>query len=344
MGDKFVSLVKGDKRYQNIFKAMELINKDLDIIRSRNNILIKPNLTASNNIYANTDKKTLEAIIDFIRIKNKECRITIAEGSGSAYYEKVLTKDIFQKFGYFELLEKYPNTTIECIEDYKDYFPVEINTISGKEKAMVAQRVKQFDYIISTNIPKTHNYAIATLGIKNMMGMVKQEDKSMIHGLRSPSTPNAKTIFNYIPTSVIAWMRRRFPDFVNIVFKNSVSYLKAMTVIHYNILSICRTMFPDLVILDGFHAMDGNGPVDGYPVELGIAIASADALKADGIAARIMGLNPQDIGYLYYFYKEGFGDYSTNGLVGERIENVLKYKFKLHPTYIIQKQWKKITN
>ena len=85
--------------------------------------------------------------------------------------------------------------------------------------------------------------------------------------------------------------------------------------------------------------MDGNGPVDGFPVKLEVAVSSADPLKADGVGARLMGLQPESIGYLYYLQEEGLGDYSLCGFVGEDIEQV-KLNFKLHPTYSIQKNWK----
>ena len=49
--------------------------------------------------------------------------------------------------------------------------------------------------------------------------------------------------------------------------------------------------------------MDGNGPVDGFPVKLEAAVASTDPLKADGVGARLIGLDPKDIGYLYYLQK-----------------------------------------
>jgi hypothetical protein len=53
----------------------------------------------------------------------------------------------------------------------------------------------------------------------------------------------------------------------------------------------------------------------------------------------VIGLEPEDVGYLYYLSQEKLGDYSTNGLIGSRIEDV-RIKFKMHPTYPVQKQWK----
>lgn len=338
---KKVSLVKGTERYDNIRKSLELIKEDLDIIREKKNILIKPNLTATKNVYANTHVEAIEAIMDFLLDNFSELhksKFTVLEGSGSAYYENITTKGIFERFGYFELERKYNNVRLESIEDFSDFLELPIMSIAGAEKIRIVKRFFDFDYKISVGIPKTHNYAIATFGIKNMAGLIKQGDKSLLHGLRTPSAPDAKTIFTYIPTSVISWMRRRAPSLVNLIFKNSISYLKATKVIHKNVTQLAKLTWPDLVILDAFYGMDGNGPVDGFPVKLEAAVSSSDALKADGVGARLMGLEPREIGYLYYLQEEKLGDYSLDGLVGNDLEEV-KQGFKLHPTYNIQKNW-----
>jgi len=70
-----------------------------------------------------------------------------------------------------------------------------------------------------------------------------------------------------------------------------------------------------------------------------VAIASTDPLKADGIAARVIGFESEDIGYLYYLGQEKMGDYSLDGLVGEEL-NRLKKKSRPHGTYDIQSQWR----
>jgi len=344
MGNDFskVSLVKGDDRYKNIKKALGLINPDLDRIRGKKKILIKPNLTATKNMLANTDVRAVEAILDYLLEAYEELKgsqFTILEGSGSAYYENVTTEEVYERFGYTELVKKYKNVTLECIEDFNDFFEVEIMSVAGPEKIKIIKHLSDFDFKISVAIPKSHNYAIATFGIKNMAGLIKQEDKSLLHGLRTPSAPNTKTIFTYIPTSAISWMRRRAPHLVNFIFKKSMTYIKATKIIHHNVAEFAKLTWPDLVVLDGFSCMDGNGPVDGFSVNLGIAVASVDPLKADGVGARLMGLQPEDIGYLYYLQKQGLGDYSIKGLVGEDIDRV-RHIFKMHPIYEIQKSWK----
>jgi len=85
--------------------------------------------------------------------------------------------------------------------------------------------------------------------------------------------------------------------------------------------------------------MEGNGPVDGTPVDIQVAISSADPLKADGAGARLIGFSPEDIGYLYYLEKEGWGDYSLKGLIGDDLDKHKK-TFTPHATIDIQKQWR----
>jgi uncharacterized protein (DUF362 family) len=85
--------------------------------------------------------------------------------------------------------------------------------------------------------------------------------------------------------------------------------------------------------------MEGDGPVDGTSVDMGVAIASADPVKADGIGARLIGFEPEDIGYLHYLQNEdNMGEYSLDNLVGDDL-NKLKKTFRRHGTYDIQSQW-----
>ncbi len=109
--------------------------------------------------------------------------------------------------------------------------------------------------------------------------------------------------------------------------------------IHKNIAAMAREVWPDLVVLDGLYGMEGKGPGNGDLVRMNLAIASTDPVKADALGARVMGINPEDIGYLYYLHEEGLGDLSLKGLVGERPEEAAM-SLKMHPNYDIQIQWK----
>ena len=338
---KLVSLVKGQDRKQNIIKALGLIEPDLKNIKSAENILIKPNLTDIKKQAANTHVDAVEGVIEFIQSHFPGKKITIGESSGSAYYRRMSTEDVFRSFGYDRLGDKYSNVKLESFDRCNEYINVPIKTAVGVTHLRVAKRSQDFDYRISVAPIKTHNFAIATLGIKNMAGFVKQEDMSTIHGMKGGIEVDApKTVFDKLPRGTISYMRRNLPNWlVNYMFRHFKTYIKAVKVINWNILAFSRIVWPELVVLDGMVGMEGDGPIDGSPIELGLAVASADALKADGIGARIMGLEPEQIGYMVYMKREGLGDYSLEGLVGETIDKVKKV-FRLHGCYEVQKEWR----
>lgn len=57
------------------------------------------------------------------------------------------------------------------------------------------------------------------------------------------------------------------------------------------------------VLVDGIIAMEGNGPIYGNPVELDLLMFSDDALAADATAARIIGMEPEEVEHIELFRK-----------------------------------------
>ena len=97
----------------------------------------------------------------------------------------------------------------------------------------------------------------------------------------------------------------------------------------------------DLAVIDGFEGMEGDGPSKGDPVHVGISIASIDALAADRVACKIMGVNFHDVGYLHYCAEQGMGEADLNKIevLGERLSDCIR-PFKLHRSVHEQYAWK----
>lgn len=55
---------------------------------------------------------------------------------------------------------------------------------------------------------------------------------------------------------------------------------------------------PDLCLLDGRPAMQGNGPIHGDPVDLGFTIVGNDALATDVEMCRLIGIKPGSVSHL----------------------------------------------
>jgi len=339
---KRVALVRGDNRKENIRKCLSLIREDLEPVKRVRHILIKPNLVALKPDFANTHVEAIEAVIEFIREIVPETPITVGESSATAFYNGLPTTKVFEDFDYYRLLEKYTNVELTHFDNDTEVIHSPIKSIVGDTHLRITKRVDDFDYRISLAIPKTHNFAMATFGIKNMAGLVLRQDMAMIHGMKGGIEVDApKTLLDRLPPGTVSKARRMLPNwFINFLFRQYRGYRRSVKMIHHNIVEFAKRTWPDLVVLDGFVCMEGDGPIDGSPVEMRCAIASTDPVKADGVGARLIGIEPSDIGYLYYLKnEEKMGDYSLDGLVGDDLHS-LKRNFKKHGTFDIQCQWR----
>ncbi len=87
--------------------------------------------------------------------------------------------------------------------------------------------------------------------------------------------------------------------------------------------------------------MEGDGPMDGDPIDWGVAIASQDPVAADCLAARLMGFDIQDIGYLWYCYRKGLGagELSQMEILGADPQDCHR-RFQPPPSYQAQRNWR----
>jgi uncharacterized protein (DUF362 family) len=64
------------------------------------------------------------------------------------------------------------------------------------------------------------------------------------------------------------------------------------------IVDIAGAVRPELQIVDGIVGMQGNGPIEGTPVDAGVLVFGTDPVATDATAATLMGLDPAGIWYL----------------------------------------------
>jgi uncharacterized protein (DUF362 family) len=94
-------------------------------------------------------------------------------------------------------------------------------------------------------------------------------------------------------------------------------------VLDYNLFTIMQHLHINLGVLDGFEGMEGNGPVNGEPVDHRVALAGTDYLAVDRVGTEVMGVDFDDIRYLNYLWDQGFGEGNLEKIqiIGEKIEN-----------------------
>jgi len=342
MADRKVALIRTGDRSRGIRQALEAIADDLDAVAHAERILIKPNLVAITPAYADTHVEAVAAVVGFINDHFPGKAITVGEASATAFYNRLSTWDVFCRYGYDVLPKRFENVRLMDFDHGAAFETVAVRSVVGDTHLRIDTRHRDFDYRISLSIPKTHNFAQATFGIKNMAGLVTPRDMAVIHGMKAGVEVDApKTLLDRLPPGTVSKARKALPNWLmNLFFRSYPTYRRSVKMIHHNIVSLAKPLWPDLVVLDGVVAMERDGPCNGTPVDLGVVIASADPLKADCLAARVIGFDdPMAIGYLYYFARDGRGDPEPAGLVGARWQDARRL-FRRHGTHDIQAQWK----
>ncbi len=79
---------------------------------------------------------------------------------------------------------------------------------------------------------------------------------------------------------------------------------------HKLVVEVFRLRIPDLFIMDAVVGMEGNGPASPDLRDIGLILASDNAVAMDGVVARMMGLDPETLKFLREAKELGLGDFN----------------------------------
>jgi uncharacterized protein (DUF362 family) len=97
--------------------------------------------------------------------------------------------------------------------------------------------------------------------------------------------------------------------------------------LHRPVAELLSVIRPDLTILDGFWAIEGDGPLaGGGRVKLGAVAAGTDPLAVDSVGCRLMGIDPMEVEHLRLAHQMNLGDTDPE-VLGDRLEDCVR-KFK----------------
>jgi uncharacterized protein (DUF362 family) len=289
-GPAKVSLIKGNDRRDIVYQALKKIEDEVLASIGDKKILIKPNFVSTDHPLAATGVDAIRGILDFLAPHYKK-RILVGESTPSD--EGAF--DGFKNYGYLALEKEYDVELADL-----NSRPWEYRYVIGRGNRPLPIRIIStfLDpdvYIISAAKMKTHDRVVTTLSLKNvLLGAPlcdgRGNDKGLTH-----------TADNFTREAVL----------------------------HYNMFHLAQEIYPDLGVIDGFEAMEGNGPVGGMPVDTRIALASLDPLAMDILATKLMGFDPSQIMYLTSMAEAGMGqgDLSKIEVLGTPAEQC-QYHFK----------------
>jgi uncharacterized protein (DUF362 family) len=303
-----VSLVHGDSRRKNVHDALVAIDSDIvPKLKTKKYVVIKPNIVSARakGALSATDADELHGIIDYLEPRFNG-PVVIAESSAGD------TAQMYEVLEYQKVLDEHKELKISLV-DLNREAKIKVVPVIDYHLHVVPIRVaaRLFDpdaFVISAAVMKTHNVAVATLSIKNM-----------VVGAPLHSVSGDKTRFND-KRKMHAGIRQ----------SNYVMYLLA------------KEMQPywGAAVIDGFEGMEGNGPGAGTAVSSRIAIASTDYVAADRVGVEAMGIDASYLGYLTYLGAVGIGQYDLAKITvkGPPIASVQK-KYRLHSDVERELQW-----
>jgi uncharacterized protein (DUF362 family) len=297
-GKSSVGLTTGNNRADMVFRALTPYSRQIRQAIGNRRVVLKPNNVSIAIPLCATHVDTLEGILEFLKSIKKLDNVVIAESAANGP-----TYDGFSNYGYFSLAQKYPvkfmdldqeRSKILYVFDEKDFRPHPVR-FSGV-------LLSSDSYIVSVARMKTHDRAIATLSLKNIVFGAPLKDQGFTFGRdRREGSKSDKAIVHG----------------------------GGFRGINYNLFDMSSRLHPHLAVIDGFEGMEGNGPNNGTPVDHRVCVVSTDWLAADRVGIELMGIDYSTVAWLNYCAQAGRGvaDLEKIEIIGERIsDHIRQYK------------------
>lgn len=330
-GKARVALFQSQTRYETILGALNLVETDVDLCGVRR-LLVKPNFVSTTVQLAATHVEATRALLTWLR-RRYDGSIVVAEGSAIE-----ATEEAFRNFGYLPLADEFGVELRDLNQDAWERLEV-FDRHLRPMPLRVARTVLESDFRIAIGPPKTHDAVIVTLSLKNLiMGSLIREQRDF---RRSRLLADAGRLVPPWLSELPALRDLKTWLGTSMTHSDKFAMHQGYPVINLNLYRLARHIHPDLSVIDGWVGMEGNGPAKGEPVEMGWALASTDFLAADATAARIMGFDPHEVGYLHYCALGGLGkmEPSEIELVGNLSLEAARRPFVPHRDYRHQLEW-----
>lgn len=182
MGKIAVSITRCQKidEFNSINKAVsssiDLMGGLESLVSRGDKVLIKPNLLSPYNYKtgAVTNPYVIKALCRLARDAGAR-KLVIAEGSNVGSK----TKEAFIKSGISKIAEE-ENTELVDLKSAKTIY---MGIPNGRifRRIQIPEVIMQADVIINVPVMKTHDAFPATLGLKNMKGVIQEKDKKRFH-------------------------------------------------------------------------------------------------------------------------------------------------------------------
>lgn len=260
-----ISYIKSDERQYNVERCLALIKSEItQQIKLAKKVVIKVDASRANNSGAVTNASALDSILKCIA-PFVSGQITLVEGVKNGD-----TLTAFKNYNYLALQSLYDLAIVDLNTD--EYLPIILSDKDGRNvDAKVSKTLLESDYIISVSLPKTHSKILYSGAIHNIAASAVVQERS-------------------------SWLNKFLPN-INDSDSSGIVY-QCPEIATKNIMKLYEKLTPKLSIIDCFETVQGDGDIRGENVQTHFAVASTNAVAADYLAAKCLGFEIDDIGYL----------------------------------------------
>ncbi len=170
---KTVAIVRRPQLKEMLQRAVELAGGMS--IEAGDTVLIKPNQNSDDPFPATSNPATVAALVEYVK-RFEPARIVVADASFVAFLP---TLETMRKTGVLQAAQE-AGAEVLAIED-GDFVTVLPEEARYLEPVAIAKIFLDADYVISQPVVKTHKYAVFSMSLKNTIGVVKTEDRPLMH-------------------------------------------------------------------------------------------------------------------------------------------------------------------
>lgn len=349
-----VAIVTDPRRQDALAQAMHLLGDAWPDVPEHGTV-VKINLVSHQDQRASSHATTVGAVADFLYARGA-AELTIAEGATDATAG-------FERLGHRRMFWKRPVRFFDINRDETDWTTFRTRATDGSShETRVSTTMANAGLYVSVALAKTHVNTMLTASMKNQMSCVHPHERIRMHGYApggngftgfkkhvvqwlkgdGPAVAWATTTLGrarQVPLQLesiagrLRWDRLRPPR---------REFVKSIAALHVNLARLNTLIGPRLAVVDGFGAMDGEGPRFGRARNFGWVVVGNDPVAVDGVVARLMGMNVGDIGYLVLAERLGLGNLAPKKieLVGDPLDSLAR-RCRLHSHAPLHRLWSK---
>jgi uncharacterized protein (DUF362 family) len=307
LGKPVVSIVKigrglilKNEIFAAVEKAIGYLGGIKMIAANKKSIMLKPNLV-NDSTRCTTNPDVVNALAALMVEAGYE--VSIGEGSAGADGYSTgpncyltdpgimdnMQQAVFERLGYADFAGPLGVPLINLHTG--EMVDVDVPDGLAYDELTISSLLTETDLLCSVPMMKTHERAVVTLGMKNLIGLY--------------------------PGSVYGSIRSAVHDHALAAGSKGVAY---------EIIDMVKAIGNKfgLVVIDGSTAMEGNGPTNGDLVKMNVIIAGTNPLATDIVAANVMGFEPKEVPHFVIANNSGMQPFSLDDIEvrGETIESV----------------------